>query len=63
MICKGCKIESKDLGYWVCLTTPHDPVYILCPDCKRDYKDVTKPLPPKNLVERFQQMKEGANKL
>tara|TARA_R110000824_G_scaffold325776_2_gene512667 strand:- start:29 stop:220 length:192 start_codon:yes stop_codon:yes gene_type:complete len=63
MNCKGCKIKYDGSGYWVCLTTPHDPTYTLCPDCNRGYKDVTKPLPPKNLVERFQQMKEEANKL
>jgi hypothetical protein len=62
MKCKGCDIESDGSGYWVCLTTPHDPTYILCPDCKRGYTDITKPLPPKDLVERFKIMKELSNK-
>ena len=63
MICKCCSLTYKGEGYWVCLTTPHDPVYTLCPDCKRGYTNIKEPLPIKNLVERFQKMKEEASEL
>ena len=57
MICKGCGKSYDGKGYWRALTTVHDPNYILCPGCSRNYKDHSKPIPITNLVERFQQMK------
>ena len=58
MICKGCGRSNDGKGYWRALTTVHDPNYILCPGCGRNYKDHSKPIPITNLAERFEQMKK-----